>query len=199
MLPPLVKLGTSATPGEAKYICLAGAGLSKDAGLPTAWDLMLETAVLLRVAEEDDGSDVQTWFLNSPYKDMKYSELIGGLFSTSVEQQSFVRDKLRANEPGKAHLLLAELARLRVLRCIITTNFDDLIEQALRIAGLTVQVISNDEDLKHSEPLIHCKQFRVYKPHGTIGVGRLHNTQRTSRNFHPGWRMNLSAFSGITA
>ncbi len=185
MLPPLVKLGTSATPGEAKYICLAGAGLSKDAGLPTAWDLMLETAVLLRVAEEDDGSDVQTWFLNSPYKDMKYSELIGGLFSTSVEQQSFVRDKLRANEPGKAHLLLAELARLRVLRCIITTNFDDLIEQALRIAGLTVQVISNDEDLKHSEPLIHCKQFRVYKPHGTIGVGRLRNTPADLQKLSP--------------
>jgi hypothetical protein len=47
MLPPLVKLATSAVPGEAKYVCLAGAGLSKDAGLPTAWDLMLETAALL--------------------------------------------------------------------------------------------------------------------------------------------------------
>src|SRR5262245_60558203 len=104
MLPPLVKLGTSATPGEVKYVCLAGAGLSKDAGLPTAWDLMLETAAVLRVSEEDDGTDLRTWFLTSRFKDMKYSELIGGLFSTSVEQQRFIREKLRANEPGKAHL-----------------------------------------------------------------------------------------------
>ena len=163
MLPPLVKLGTSATPGESKYVCLAGAGLSKDAGLPTAWDLMLETAALLRVADEDDGTDLQTWFLNSRYKDFRYSELIGEFFTSSVEQQSFIREKLRANEPGKAHLLLAELARLKVLRCIITTNFDDLIEQALGKVGLSVQVISNDEDLEHSEPLIHCKQFRVLK------------------------------------
>ena len=176
MLPPLVKLATSATPGEAKYVCLAGAGLSKDAGLPTAWDLMLQTAAVLRTNEEDDGTDLQAWFLGSRYKDMKYSELIGGLFSTSVEQQQFIREKLRANEPGKAHVLLAELARLKVLRCIITTNFDDLIEQALAKAGLSVQVIANDDDLEHSEPLIHCKQFRVYKPHGTIGVGRLRNT-----------------------
>jgi SIR2-like domain len=185
MLPPLVKLGTSATPGESKYVCLAGAGLSKDAGLPTAWDLMLETAALLRVADEDDGNDLQTWFLNSRFKDLRYSELIGEFFTSSVEQQSFIREKLRANEPGKAHLLLAELARLKVLRCIITTNFDDLLEQALRKVGLSVQVIANDEDLRHSEPLIHCKQFRVYKPHGTIGVGRLRNTPADLKRLSP--------------
>ena len=176
MLPPIVKLATSAAPGEAKYVCLAGAGLSKDAGLPTAWDLMLETAALLRVAGADDGTDLQTWFMASQYKDMKYSELIGGLFNSSVEQQNFIRDKLKAEKPGEAHLLLAELARRKVLRCIITTNFDNLIEQALQQVGLSVQVIANDDDLKHSDPLIHCKQFRVYKPHGTLGVGRLRNT-----------------------
>ena len=168
--------GDKRRPGEAKYVCLAGAGLSKDAGLPTAWDLMLETAALLRVAEEDDGTDLPTWFMSSRYKDMKYSELIGGLFNTSVEQQNFIRDKLKAEKPGEAHLLLAELAKRKVLRCIVTTNFDDLIEQALQQVGLSVQVIANDDDLKHSEPLIHCKQFRVYKPHGTLGVGRLRNT-----------------------
>jgi hypothetical protein len=138
---------------------------------------MLETAALLRAGEADTGeADLQTWFLNSRYKDMSYSQLIGGMFSSSVEQQSFIREKLRAEKPGKAHTLIAELARRRVLRCVITTNFDDLIERALIDAGLNVQVISNDEDLDHSEPLIHCKQFRVYKPHGTIGVGRLRNT-----------------------
>jgi hypothetical protein len=176
MLPPLVKMATSAMPGEAKFVALAGAGLSKDAGLPTAWDLMLATAALLRTGEDDDGTNLQTWFLNSPYKDMKYSELIGGLFSTSAEQQAFIRERLRADKPGRAHALLAELARLKVIRCVITTNFDDLIERALTEAGLDVQVIANIEDLKHSEPLIHCKRFRVYKPHGTIGVGRLRNT-----------------------
>jgi hypothetical protein len=185
MLPPLVKLATSAAPGEAKYVCLAGAGLSKDAGLPTDWDLMIETAALLRVAEEDDGTALQTWFLASPNKDMKYSELIGGLFNSSVEQQNFIRDKLKAEKPGEAHLLLAELAKRKVLRCIITTNFDDLIEQALQQVGLSVQVIANDDDLKHSEPLIHCKQFRVYKPHGTLGVGRLRNTPADLQKLSP--------------
>ncbi len=82
-------------------------------------------------------------------------------------------------------MLLAELAKRKVLRCIITTNFDDLIEQALQQIGVSVQVIANDDDLKHSEPLIHCKQFRVYKPHGTLGVGRLRNTPADLEKLSP--------------
>jgi len=37
---PVVKLAASALPGEKKYVLFAGAGVSKDAGMPTAWDLM---------------------------------------------------------------------------------------------------------------------------------------------------------------
>src|SRR5688572_21620548 len=100
MLPPMVRLAVSASPGEAKYVCLAGAGLSKDAGLPTAWDLMLETAAFLKAGEpESSESDVEAWFLSSRFKDMSYTELIGGMFASSVEQQNFIRDKLRADKP----------------------------------------------------------------------------------------------------
>ena len=177
MLPPLVKLATSAVPAERKYICLAGAGLSIDAGLPTAWGLMMATASLIRVDDPgDESKDLQTWFLESKYANLSYSQLIGGLFNTTVEQQNFMRKQLRADKPGKAHQLVAELVRRGVLRCVITTNFDDLIEKALVEAGIPHQVIANDDDLKHSEPLIHCRQFRIYKPHGTIGVGRIRNT-----------------------
>src|SRR5439155_3432549 len=174
---PLVKLAASAVPGENKFVLFAGAGISKDAGLPTSWDLMLETASHLRAVEDEQGAeDLETWFLKSKYAQMPYAELVGTLFPTSVEQQNFIRDKLRANAPGEAHQLIAQLARQGVIRCVITTNFDGLIEQALESAGLTVQVIANDDDLNNSEPLIQCKSFRVYKPHGTMGVGHLWNT-----------------------
>ena len=46
-------------------------------------------------------------------------------------------------------------------------------------------MISNDDDLKHSEPLIHCKSFRVYKPHGSIGVGRVRNTPADVQKLSP--------------
>ena len=44
---PIIQLAATALPGDKKFILFAGAGVSKDASIPTAWDLMLKTAALL--------------------------------------------------------------------------------------------------------------------------------------------------------
>lgn len=174
---PIVRLAASAQTAERKYVLFAGAGLSRDAGLPTAWDLMLATAALLRSGESDPGrDDLETWFKESRFSKMTYAELIGSLFPTPVEQRSFVHDKLASKGVGDAHKLIAELVRMGIFRCAITTNFDELLERALEEAGIRVQVIASSDELTHAEPLIHCKSFRVYKPHGTLGSGYLRNT-----------------------
>jgi hypothetical protein len=102
---PLVTLAANATRGSRRYVLLAGAGLSKDAGLPTAWDLMLRTARLLRAREEGDASsddNIEAWFCSSRCATMRYDELIGGLYPTSAAQQAFMRDELKSSEPGRA-------------------------------------------------------------------------------------------------
>ena len=176
---PMVKLAASALPGERKYILFAGAGVSKDAGIPTAWDLMLKTAALLYTAEDPAAKDrvnLEEWFASSPYAGMGYSELMGELYPNHPDQQSFLSSFLGDKPIGEAHKLIAELARRGIIRAIVTTNFDDCLERALEEKGLKAQVISTEEDLEHSEPLIHCKQIRVYKPHGDLGRGALRNT-----------------------
>jgi len=179
---PLVQLAASALPGERKYILFAGAGVSKDAGVPTAWDLMLETAKLLYCAEGCEGvpsaNDLSGWFKSSKYSGMSYADLIGAIYTSYPEQQTFLAKYLDRNKIGEAHALIAELARRNIVRAIITTNFDTSIEQALERLEIPAQVISNDDDLENSEPLIHCKAVRIYKPHGTLGKGALRNTPK---------------------
>jgi hypothetical protein len=51
--------------------------------------------------------------------------------------------------------------------------------------GLDLQVISNDEDLRYSEPLIPRKVVRIYKPHGTLGHGALRNTAKDLERLLP--------------
>lgn len=184
---PIIKLAASALPGEKKYILFAGAGVSKDAGIPTAWELMLKTAGLLYAAGEntDEDVDLEEWFINSEYSKMKYSELIGEIYSTYPEQQNFLRRYLEDFEVGDAHRSIAELARLGIIRCIITTNFDHYIENALIEKGLEPQVISTEQDLLDSEPLIHCKSIRIYKPNGTLGKGALRNTPKDLESLSP--------------
>ncbi len=185
---PTIRLAASALPGEKKYILFAGAGVSKDAGIPTSWDLMLKTAGLLYAAEgntEIDNLKLEEWFIKSKYSKMKYSELIGQIYPTYPEQQNFLKKYLEDHEIGDSHRSIAELARLGIIRCIITTNFDHFIENALSEKGLETQVISTEQDLKDSEPLIHCKAIRIYKPNGTLGKGAIKNTPKDLEELPP--------------
>ena len=180
---PIVKLIANALPGDKKYILFAGAGVSKDAGIPTTWDLMLKTAGLLYIAdnpdeEVDSDFDLEKWFIESKYAQMKYSELMELIYSKNPDQQDFLKKNLDNNDIGESHKEIAELARRGIIRTIITTNFDHYIEKALKERGLEVQVISTDDDLKNSEPLIQCKSVRIYKPHGNLGCGKLKNTPK---------------------
>lgn len=181
---PIVKLAASALPGEKKYILFAGAGVSKDAGVPTAWDLMLKTASLLYAADNPESTslvnsnEIESWFMKSEYSNMEYADLMERLYPTYPEQQQFLKTYLNNHKIGAAHYGIAELARRGIIRAIITTNFDHYIERALEENGQEIQVISTDEDLKNSEPLIHCKSIRIYKPHGDLGRGKLKNTPK---------------------
>ena len=180
---PIVKLIANALPGDKKYILFAGAGVSKDAGIPTVWDLMLKTAALLYFADNpnkrnDSGLNLEKWFVKSKYAQMEYSELMELIYSKNPDQQDFLKKYLNNHEIGESHKGIAELARRGIIRAIITTNFDHYIEKALEERGLEVQVISTDDDLKNTEPLIQCKSVRIYKPHGNLGCGKLKNTPK---------------------
>lgn len=185
---PIVKLAASALPGEKKFVLFAGAGVSKDAGIPTAWDLMLKTAGLLYAADCEvvkSNVNLEDWFVGSKYAQMEYSELIEKLYPSYPDQQDFLKGYLDKYEIGQAHRGIAQLARRGIIRAVITTNFDHYIEKALIEKGLETQVISTDEDLKNSEPLIHCKAVRIYKPHGNLGHGALRNTPKDLQQLSP--------------
>lgn len=180
---PIVKLIANALPGEKKYILFAGGGVSKDAGVPTAWDLMLKTAGLLYIADNpnkeiDSDFDLEKWFIKSKYAEMEYSELMELIYPKNPDQQDFLKKYLNNREIGESHKGTAELARRGIIRAIITTNFDHYIEKALEERGLEIQVISTEDDLRNSEPLIQCKSVRIYKPHGNLGCGKLKNTPK---------------------
>jgi hypothetical protein len=188
----LIRLAANALPGEKKYVLFAGAGVSKDAGIPTAWDLMLETAkyVYLDVHPDQDkrevtSKEIEDWFVDSKYAKMEYAEVVGGIYTTPPEQQGFFEDVLGKHEAGNAHRTIAEMVRRGILRAIITTNFDHCLENALKETGQEVQVIASDDALESTEPLIHCKKVRVYKPHGTLGEGALRNTPKDLESLSP--------------
>lgn len=174
------KLVANALPNKRRYILFVGAGVSKEAGLPTSNDLVLKIAKSLYINSGKSDSDInlKEWF-NNEYSNIKYSDLINELYPTPVLQQSFLGDCLNDDyDVSDVHKLIVELVELKVVRAIVTTNFDQCIEKALKERGIKPQVISTTEDLNASEPLIQCETVRIYKPHGTLGQGFLKNTPK---------------------
>ncbi|MCK4225404.1 SIR2 family protein [candidate division WOR-3 bacterium] len=96
------------------------------------------------------------------------------------EQREFLEEIFENKAPGKAHKLIAEWVKARLIRFIITTNFDSLIEKALDDAGMRgkYSVITNGEQVLTSKPWTLVENCRIYKIHGTIEQGQIRNTDK---------------------
>jgi hypothetical protein len=167
---PIVQLAGSALPGERKYLLLAGAGVSKDAGLPTAWDVMLETAKLLYCSEREgtpSREELESWFVESPYAKMPYAEAIGSLYSTYPDQQAFLNTLIGGRQIGEAHRHIAELARRRVVRAVIPRSClflhrtpSYLVKaQSARFLRLLSKACGVPEDVFKQRVIPRCNQF----------------------------------------
>lgn len=178
MIDPLVRLAANAEPGSKRFVLLAGAGVSRDSGHPTAWDLLLATAEHLRAAE-DSGSTtpIAEWFQASRYAAMPYAAMIEAVHPHAGEQRAFLDKHLPHRPPGRAQHLIAELAKRGILKAVVTPNFDDLLELGAAAANLPYEVIDNERGFADCTPLAHASRLRVYHPHGKLG-GLLRNTPR---------------------
>ena len=90
------------------------------------------------------------------------------------------RAKRRRSREGKktttaAHHAIAELVRAGYIRVIITTNFDRLMENALREAGVEPTIVSSVDALSGAEPLTHSTCY-LFKLHGEYKDARILNT-----------------------
>ncbi|MFH9742677.1 SIR2 family protein [Streptomyces roseolus] len=176
---PHVKLalGLRAVPGG--YAVLLGAGASVSAGMPSAWDVqcdLIRQIARAEGAEIPDGNDgPYDWYVERFERDPAYDTLLAGLSGTTSGRQALLRSFFEPDEtereqgikqPADAHRALARLVADGYIRVIITLNFDHLIEDALREAGLRPTIIRRPSDLAGMIPLHAQRQGVVVHLHG---------------------------------
>lgn len=139
------------------YAVLAGAGVSIEAGVPSAWGVVVElvNAVKeLRFPDEADLTDqtAEGWFLSKFGYKPTYSTLLEELGKTQPEREGLLRDFFERPDPDtgsppgptEAHRAVARLMEMKVVGVVVTLNFDHLFEHAIRDRGMTPYVISTD-------------------------------------------------------
>ncbi len=141
---------------ETRRAWWLGAGASFAAGVPTVDPLRT------RILKGLGLSDADVALLED--KAIPFEALFEVLLSGSDCTALF--DVFNGNEPALAHLLLARLAERGLVRTIVTTNFDTLLEDALADRGIGFDVYSKDEEFTSID--WSDDRFRLVKLHGSL-------------------------------
>ncbi|MDP1801296.1 MAG: SIR2 family protein [Bacteroidota bacterium] len=136
---------------QNKLVVFVGAGVSLNSGIPK-WDTLIDILKDdLNIGDEKD-------FLKIPQ--LYYRQRGENEYITKV-RSALKYKKAKFNE---IHKLIFELKPLHV----ITTNYDDLLEQYVQQNSLPYQVISRDSDL----PYVSSNNY-IIKMHGDLGIGNI--------------------------
>ena len=176
------------------YALLLGSGLSRAAGIPTGWEVTLDLTRRVALAQgEADQQDWAAWYKEKFGGEPNYSDLIALLGPSSHERRAILDSYIEPTEedlaqgrkvPTRAHTAIAELVHTGFIRVIITTNFDRLLENALRAVGTEPTVLDSVDAIRGAEPLVHTKCYLV-KLHGDYKDARILNTDAELGEYAP--------------
>jgi hypothetical protein len=176
-------LSMQANPGV--YALLVGSGVSRAAGVPTGWEVVLDLInKLAKLENEDPGADPEAWYSAKYGHPPTYSDLLEAAAKSQAERSQLLRSYFEPTEeerqegrklPTKAHHSIAALFKMGMIRVVITTNFDRLLENALEAEGVNPTVIRSPDDVDGAVPLAHS-QCTVIKVHGDYLDLRTRNT-----------------------
>ncbi|MFF5254076.1 SIR2 family protein [Streptomyces leeuwenhoekii] len=202
-LDPVVSLAMGVQAGPGVYALLLGAGMSRDAGVPTGWeivaDLVRRAAVARGADEELAAVDPESWWArHGDGGPLGYSALLEALGDTPAARHKLLRGYFEPGEPdgkgrqeglkrpGAAHRAVARLVARGWIRVVLTTNFDRLLEQALEAAGVQPQVVHGPAGLLGMTPLAHARAT-VVKLHGDLTDLEARNTERELEEYPAAW------------
>jgi tetratricopeptide (TPR) repeat protein len=138
-------------PNEFAIFC--GAGISRNSGLPLAYELVDKILECLRVSSDDIAL-----FKKAGYPFEAFMEIL-----SKNSDLSLVLDIFSLGRPNTNHILIAKLAKLGYIKNIFTTNFDLLFEAALDTEDLLENIHYNryceesDFRIQSTPNIMFCK------------------------------------------
>ena len=193
-LVPMVSLASSMHAGPGSYALLLGSGVSRSAGVPTGWEVTVDLIKRFAAAlgQDHDGNPIG-WYRNYTGGEPDYSVLLEDLAPSPEDRRNLLESYFQPTDdereegikmPGPAHRAIAGLVKAGVVRVIVTTNFDRLLEQALFEVGVQPTVISSAAHAQGALPLVHSA-CTIIKVHGDYLSPDLKNTVEELDSYDP--------------
>src|SRR4051794_16679693 len=208
-LDPLVMLATGMHGQPGVYALLLGSGVSTGAGIPTGWGVVTELVRRAATAAEPDNPDAADqaaanpdawWAEHGDEQPPGYSNLLAALAPTQAARRDLLAGFFEptdedaeqgAKVPGPAHHAVAQLVKRGLVKVVLTTNFDRLLERAFEEAGVPPQVIARPEAVAGMTPLPHARAT-VVKLHGDYADLQSRNTVEELSEYPAEWKTLLA-------
>jgi len=183
---------------ESKFCLLVGAGASFSSGIPTAGHLVNQWKEELRSIESKDNPILKKYSIYDQefmgfYRDWKirksgdlinpsdYSILMEYFRPTPALRQAFIEEAVNGKYPGFGYLYLSMLIDAGYFNVLFTTNFDNLVNDALyRFVDSRPLVCSFDSNV--SSIRIASKRPKIIKLHGDYLFNNIKNTSSEVRS-----------------
>ncbi|MDA0159483.1 SIR2 family protein [Solirubrobacter ginsenosidimutans] len=196
-LDPIVSLSVSLAEAPGSVALFLGSGVSVDAGIPTGWDIYVDGVQRLRRLEEGDveplsADDVERWLTETGRADFNYSRLLEDIVPDAATRRTYIAGYFADASPGATHQHVADLIADGLVRVVVTTNFDRLLEQALAARGIEPIVVSDDSSLAAMPRREHATCF-LLKAHGDYQQETIRNTPGELAELEPGVAAELQA------
>jgi len=175
--------------GDCPYTLFVGAGASYTAGIPTGqlmvWDWM-KTLLQNKQRSEQQPTDAQVkaWIESGDYAEWKrsqrnpsesdYSALFSYFRGTPPERQIYIERLCDEKVPSFGYVYLAGLVKARRFNCVLTTNFDDLLNDALFLFYRTKAVVCAFDSAVESVRIASLRP-KIIKLHGDFLYDNIKN------------------------
>lgn len=182
---PILSLAIAMQANKGTYALLLGSGVSRSAKILTGWEVTLDLIrKLAKMTGQHCEPNPDVWYRNAYGEDADYSNILKEVGKTPADRAAILKGYFEPTEeerrrgekiPTVAHRHIAELASKGYVRLIVTTNFDHLVEDALRSIGMRPVVISTPDGILGAPPLSQPNVL-VVKVHGDYLDARIKNT-----------------------
>lgn len=187
MIDQILSLAFSMQANPGTYALLLGSGVSRSAGIPTGWEVVLDLIrKLARLQGDDCEPNPAAWYVERFDEEPDYARLLEAIAKSPAERHQLLRSYFEPTQeeleqglkvPTDAHTGIAELVAGKYVRVIVTTNFDRLLEKAMEQLGVVPTVISTPDAVEGSLPVTHTA-CTIIKVHGDYLDTRIKNTAK---------------------
>jgi len=194
MIDAIISLAFSLHSNKGVYALLLGSGISRAAGIPTGWEIVIDLIrKIATLKKEDCEPDPPAWYKSNFGSEPDYSTLLDEIAKSPSERNRLLQSYFEPTEdeieqglkqPTEAHKSIASLVAQGSIRLIITTNFDRLLEKALEDINIASTVIGTTDAIKGAMPITHTN-CTIVKVNGDYLDSRIKNTPNELKKYDP--------------